>query len=96
MRAAKQMTFTPGKDYDVVVISFDPRETPQQAMAKKQTYMRSFGHPETANGWHFLTGEAASITRVTDAVGFRWQYGPPRSRCLRTRARFTFLRRKGS
>lgn len=76
VRTAKQMTFTPGKDYDVVVISFDPRETPQLALAKKQTYMRTFGHPETANGWHFLTGDAASITRVTDAVGFRYKWDP--------------------
>ena len=76
LRTAKQMTLTPGKDYDVVVISFDPRETPQQAFAKKQTYMRSFGHPETANGWHFLTGQPASITRVTDAVGFRYKWDP--------------------
>jgi len=64
----------------VVVISFDSRETPQQALeqalAKKTVYMRSFGHPETANGWHFLTGETASITRVTDAVGFRYKWDP--------------------
>lgn len=76
VQTAKEMTFTPGRDYDVVVISFDPRETPVQAMAKKQTYMRSFGHPETAGGWHFLTGTQDSISRVADAVGFRYKWDP--------------------
>ncbi len=72
--AAKAMTFTPGKDYEVVAISFDARETPQQAAAKKATYMRDYRHPETANGWHFLTGNLDSIKRVTDAVGFRYKW----------------------
>ena len=74
VRAAKVMTFTPGKDYDVVAISFDARETPKQAMLKKQIYMKDYGHPETANGWHFLTGDLSSIKRVTDAVGFRYKW----------------------
>src|SRR6185437_4643036 len=76
LRTAKQMTLTPGKDYDVVVISFDPNETPAMAMAKKATYMKNFGHPETAGGWHFLTGATPSIDRVTDAVGFRYKWDP--------------------
>src|SRR5690349_13118889 len=56
VRAARLMTLTPSKDYDILAISFDARETPKQAMAKKETYMRDYGHPETRNGWHFLTG----------------------------------------
>jgi len=72
--AAKVLTFTPGKDYEVLAISFDARETPKQAAAKKVTYMRDYGHPETANGWHFLTGNLDSIKRVTDAVGFRYKW----------------------
>lgn len=76
VRTAKMMTLTPGKDYDVLVISFDSRETAKQAMAKKQTYMRDYGHPETADGWHFLTGETSSIEKVTDAVGFRYKWDP--------------------
>ena len=74
VRAAKVMTFTPGKDYDVVAISFDARETPKQALLKKAVYMKDYGHPETANGWHFLTGDLDSIKRVTDAVGFRYKW----------------------
>src|ERR1700685_3251264 len=78
VRAAKVMTFTPGKDYDVVAISFDARENPKQALAKKAVYMKDYGHPETADGWHFLTGSPDSIKRVTDAVGFRygWEVYP--------------------
>ncbi len=74
VRAAKVLTFTPGQEYDVVAISFDSRETPEQARAKKALYMRSYGHPETAGAWHFLTGEPNSIKRVTEAVGFRYMW----------------------
>jgi protein SCO1/2 len=74
VRAAKVMSFTPGKDYDVVAISFDARETPKQALLKKAIYMKDYGHPETANGWHFLTGGPDSIKRVTDAVGFKYRW----------------------
>jgi protein SCO1/2 len=74
VRAAKVLKFTPGKDYEVVAISFDARETPKQARAKKAIYMKDYGHPETAAGWHFLTGEQNSIKRVTDAVGFRYKW----------------------
>jgi protein SCO1/2 len=72
VRAAKTLTFTPGKDYDVVAISFDARETPKDAAEKKAVYMKDYGHPETADGWHFLTGSPDSIKRVTEAVGFRY------------------------
>jgi protein SCO1 len=74
VRAAKVLTFTPGKDYDVVAISFDARETPKQALLKKAVYMKDYGHPETADGWHFLTGDPNSIKRVTDAVGFKYRW----------------------
>jgi protein SCO1/2 len=74
VRAAKVLTFTPGKDYDVLAISFDAREGPKEALAKKAIYMKDYGHPETAAGWHFLTGDQNSIKRVTDAVGFRYKW----------------------
>jgi protein SCO1/2 len=74
VRAAKVLTFRPGKDYDVLAISFDARETPKEAAAKKAVYMKDYGHPETAAGWHFLTGDLDSIKRVTEAVGFRYTW----------------------
>jgi protein SCO1/2 len=76
VRTAKSLTLTPGKDYDVLVISFDPAETPAMALAKKATYMKSFGRPETADGWHFLTGATPSIDSVTNAVGFHYKWDP--------------------
>ncbi len=76
VRTAQSMTLTPGKDYDVVVISFDPKETPAMALAKKINYIKKFGRPETAAGWHFLTGATPSIDRVTNAVGFRYKWDP--------------------
>lgn len=72
VRAAKVLKFKPGQDYDVIALSFDAREKPFQAANKKAVYMKSFGHPETAGGWHFLTGDLDSIKRVTESVGFRY------------------------
>jgi protein SCO1 len=74
VRAARVLTFTPGKEYEVVAISFDARETPKQAALKKAVYMKDYGRPQTADGWHFLTGDQGSIKRVTDAVGFRYKW----------------------
>ena len=61
---------TPGKDFDVIVISIDPSETPELAAKKKAFYVKRYGRPETADGWHFLTGQRPSIDAVTSAVGF--------------------------
>ena len=68
------LSFTPGQEFTVLTISFDPRETPAMAAAKKESYMRSYGRQEAASGWHFLTGDETSIKRLTDAVGFRYMY----------------------
>ena len=72
VRAARVLPLQPGKDFDVVVISFDAREGTKEASEKKQSYVKMYGRPETANSWHFLTGSLASIKNVTDAVGFRY------------------------
>jgi len=74
VRAAKMLTFTPGRDYEVLAISFDAREKPKDALLKKTVYMKDYGHPETADGWHFLTGGPDSIKRVTEAVGFKYKW----------------------
>jgi protein SCO1/2 len=74
VRAARVLPLAAGKDYDVVVISFDARENPKQAAEKKAAYLRSYGRPETAPAWHFLTGSLASIKSVTQAVGFYYQW----------------------
>ena len=72
----KTMNFEPGKDYDVVVISINPREGPMLAADKKKTYVAQFGRPQTANGWHFLTGTDPEIRAVANAIGFHYAYDP--------------------
>jgi protein SCO1 len=67
--ALKVVPFTPGKEFDVVLISFDPRDTPEAANAKKQAHLQHWAAPETADGWHFLTGTEPEIKRVTAAAG---------------------------
>jgi protein SCO1 len=68
--ALDMLKFTPGKDFDVIVVSFDPSDTPAEAAAQKALYVKRYGRPNTANGWHFLTGSQSSITALTTAVGF--------------------------
>jgi protein SCO1/2 len=72
--AFKTLNFTAGREFDVVTISFDPRETPAMAAQKKVTYLNKYGRPEAAPGWHFLTGDKAAIDAVAGAVGFRYVY----------------------
>jgi len=74
----RAVEFDAGDAFDVVVVSFDSRETPKLAAAKKANYVKSYGRAETASGWHFLTGDEANITRLTEAVGFRYVYDEER------------------
>jgi protein SCO1/2 len=68
--ALQMVNFVPGKDFDVIVVSIDPSEGTDLAAAKKRIYLKRYGHPETAAGWHFLTGTQANIDPLTMAVGF--------------------------
>ncbi|QNI38369.1 SCO family protein [Edaphobacter sp. 4G125] len=68
--ALEMVKLTPGKDFDIIVISIDPSDTPEAAAKKKEFYLKRYGRPETANGWHFLTGQRPAIDQVTDATGF--------------------------
>ena len=68
------LTETVGRDFDVVVLSFDPRETPVLAAGKKKAHLDRYQRPVSEGGWHFLTGDEASIRRVTDAAGFYYQW----------------------
>lgn len=63
-----------GSDYDVLAVSFDPRDTPKDAAAKKEIYARRYGRAGAQTGWHFLTGTPESIHGLTDAVGFHYFY----------------------
>jgi len=68
--ALQMVRYTPGKDFNIIVVSIDPSEGTDLAAAKKRTYVKRYGRPETANGWHFLTGTQANIDALTRAVGF--------------------------
>lgn len=68
--ALEMVKMNPGKDFEVVVISIDPTETPELAAKKKAFYVKRYGRPETANGWHFLTGQQPAIDAVSAATGF--------------------------
>ena len=70
----KVLPFDAGKEFDVVVVSFDPRETHALAAAKKELYIEQYKRAGAAQGWHFLTGDAPSIKRLTEAVGFKYYY----------------------
>ncbi len=72
--ALKVIKFVPGKEFEVVTVSIDPRETPQLASNKKEMYLKKLGNPAAGNGWHFLTGEQTKISELAKAVGFRYQY----------------------
>ena len=72
--ALKAVPFTPGEEFDVVLVSFDPRDTPEAANAKKQAHMHHWSVQAQAAGWHFLTGQEADIRRVTSAAGFTYQW----------------------
>jgi protein SCO1/2 len=63
-----------GRDFEVVTVSFNPRETPQLAAAKRNNYLKQYKRPGGAEGWHFLTGDEASIDALTKACGFRYYY----------------------
>jgi protein SCO1 len=66
----EMVKLTPGKDFDVVILSIDPSDSPEQATKSKALYVKRYGRPETAAGWHFLTGQRPAIDAVTNAVGF--------------------------
>jgi protein SCO1/2 len=72
----KAVSLNPGRDFEVVSVSFDPKDTPETAASKKQVYLRRYGRPGTANGWHLLTGDEADIKALTDAVGYHYKYDP--------------------
>src|SRR6266478_5313742 len=70
----RMLTFNPGRDYEVVFVSFDSRETPEMAAEKKKKALAHFRRPETDSGWHFLTGSKESVEAATKAASFRFSF----------------------
>jgi protein SCO1 len=70
----RMLSFSPGRDYEVVFVSFDSRETPEMAAEKKKKALAHFRRPQTESGWHFLTGSKESIEAATKAANFRFSF----------------------
>jgi len=68
------MSLNPGRDFEIVTVSFNPRDTPETAAAKKAVYLDRYKRPGAAEGWHFLTGDQPQIDRLTNAAGFRYAW----------------------
>ncbi len=75
----KPLSLDPGRDFDVIVASIDPAETPAQAAKKKREILKRYARPGTEGGWHFLTGSRDGIARLAQTVGFRYVYDPARN-----------------
>jgi len=75
----KMIKFDVGNEFEVLTVSFNPQETPQLAAEKKKDYLKRYGRPGAATGWHFLTGSPDSINALTKAVGFQYQYDAARN-----------------
>jgi len=72
MGSLRRVSFNIGEQFEVVTVSFDSKETPQLAAAKKSSYVKGYNRPGAESGWHFLTGDEANIKRLTESVGFRY------------------------
>jgi protein SCO1/2 len=76
LKSSQAVPLQIGRDYQVVTVSFDPRETPELAAEKKNSYVRAYRRDGAADGWHFLTGDRQSIDRLTKVVGFHYHFDP--------------------
>lgn len=65
-----------GKDFNIVTVSFNPKDTPKDATAKKTQFLRTLGAQANPAGWHFLTGQKKQIDQLTETVGFHYKYQP--------------------
>jgi protein SCO1/2 len=72
--ALKVMPFSAGEDYEVVLVSFDPRDTPATAAEKKRAHLEYWSAGKDAGSWHLLSGDEATIRRVTAAAGFSYRW----------------------
>jgi protein SCO1/2 len=76
VKGLRGVPFNAGENFQVVVVSFDPREKPPLAAAKKRAYAADYGRPGAEEGWHFLTGDQPQIDQLMEAVGFRAVWDP--------------------
>jgi protein SCO1/2 len=72
--ALRPMAYVPGRDFEVVLVSFDPRDTPRDAADKERSHLAYWSAEGTADGWHFLTADEPTIKRLTSAAGFTYRW----------------------
>ena len=72
----KALDFTVGEEFELVIVSIDPRETPDIAEMKRQSSLMEYGRSRSGEGWHFLVGQEAAIGTLAEAIGFRYAYDP--------------------
>ncbi len=73
VKGLQELEWVPGKQFDIVAVSINPSEKPELAAAKKEAYLKLYGKPESAAGWHFLTGDEAQIRQLASEVGFLYK-----------------------
>ncbi|MBV9644293.1 MAG: SCO family protein [Verrucomicrobia bacterium] len=76
LQTAQDLQFDVGKQYQILIVSIDPHESPALAAAKKQIYIQRYGRPGTEDGWHFLTGDEAAVRQLAQSIGYRFVYDP--------------------
>jgi protein SCO1 len=74
VQSLRVLKFDVGREFEIVTFSFDPKETPAMAAEGKAHYLRDYNRPGTEPGWHFLTGDDASIRALTQSIGFRYAW----------------------
>jgi protein SCO1/2 len=74
LASVQDLKFDVGKDFEIVVVSFNPRETPTLAAQKRKAYTQRYGRPQDNGGWHFLTGDEPAIVQLAQSVGFRFAW----------------------
>jgi len=82
----KKMDWSAGDQFQYVAISFDPKEGPDLAKAKKASYMKIYDRKGTENGWHFLTGDAETIKKFTEQIGFKYKWDPEQKQWMHASA----------
>jgi protein SCO1/2 len=86
VNSLKGMDRTPGREFEVVTVGIDPKETPSRARDAQQKYIQALGKPEAVTGWHFLTGTEANIKALAKAVGYGYRYDPRQQQYAHTAA----------
>lgn len=86
VESMKAMQWKVGKEFEVITVSLDPNEAPERAQQTKERYVRDYGDPEAAKGWHFLVGAEDQVRALADAVGFGYRYHDERKEYLHAAA----------